>query len=212
MKILMALSVFVPMFMLAGCATTPYPRLNDGAPVQSTSDGFVAFSQVKANKDDYFWEFAFRSIGARKGFGVGREMRFPNGFYDLPCDRLGAVWLMRVKPGEYQFGPWFIPGGPFGFVGEMVADSINRKTFAPGISDLSVRPNEIVYLGELSIEEGSNNGALVADRWDCDWPYIKATWPDAEALPMRKEIAIFKPITNTESAERKAVNIPAGSE
>ncbi len=205
MKSLVTLAVFFQLCLLAGgCATTPFPRLVDAAPMPSMTDGYVVFSQVKASKGDHLWEFAFRPSGEDKGIGVGREVRWPNGFYELPCGRLGSVWLMRVAPGEYQFGPWFVSSGPLPLVGAIAAHSINRKTYAPGTSDLIVRPNEVVYLGELSIDEESNNGAIVEDRWDCDWQYIKATWPDAERLPVRKEIANFRPLAESAPTKGKA--------
>jgi hypothetical protein len=140
---------------------------------------------------DVHWNFLMRREGVAEGYGIGRELRFPNGYYPLPCDRLGSVWLMRLAPGKYQFGPWFVPGlDPLMDV--LLIAPLNRRTQAPGVAEFTVRANEMLYLGEISIDESQGNRASVSDRWECDELYLQGTWTDWDQYHLRREPASFE--------------------
>lgn len=180
--------------LCAGCgATGPFKRLEDGAGAPVGEVGVVMFSQLKTDRQDLIWEFAFGPAGAQEHRLVGREFRMPNGFYDLPCGRLGGVWAMAVPPGRYEFGPWFVTGNPGIPLGKMVTGPINAETVAPGVAAVDVVAGEITYIGEIAIDEPSGNRAAVTDRWDCDRQYVVATWPELAPYPLRRQIASFEP-------------------
>jgi len=175
--------------LTCACASNPYLRMKDGAHVTMDGSALVVFSQIKDGGMDEHWSFVLRPYGQLQGFGVGREFRLPNGFYEMPCQRLGSVWMMRLKPGNYQFGPWFIPGmAPV--LDELVIAPLNRRTRSPGIATFTARANELLYLGEISIK-GYENRAQVTDRWECDQQYLQSTWPGFNQFEVRRDIAVF---------------------
>jgi hypothetical protein len=178
--------------LLGGCQTAgPYKRLSDDATTIGTGDGVLIFSSIKAHERATRWDYVIASPATQEVGVLGREFRLPNGFYDLPCGRLGNLIAASLKPGDYMFGPWTInlsvtmPG-----VGYMVTRS--REAHGP-IQDrfsFSIRPGAVTYVGEVRVDTAGKL-ATISDQWECDKTYVHDTWPMLDALPLTKQIGSF---------------------
>jgi hypothetical protein len=177
---------------LAACGTSgPYKRMSDGEATIAPGNGVLVFSSLKDNDRSIMWDYVIASPATNEYGALGREARWPKGYYALPCGRLGNIVAASLKPGDYTFGPWTLdltlitPG-----VGYVVASSHNPHGPVDARIPFSIRAGAITYVGEVHVDEAGSR-ATVSDDWACDQPYIHATWPMLGTWPVTKAIAPF---------------------
>jgi hypothetical protein len=192
--VLVSKALFAVAFVmnLGACGTSgPYRRMSDGAEKVPPDHGVLVFSSLKNNERSIMWDYVIASPATHEYGALGREFRLPNGFYELPCGRLGNVIASNLKPGDYTFGPWTlnvtvtIPSA-----GLMVTSSRSGHGPVDARIPFSIRAGELTYVGEVRVDE-SGTRAKVADDWECDQQYVHATWPALDAWPVTKAVAPF---------------------
>lgn len=166
----------------ANASDPKYRRLKDHAGPIDPGYGVLIFSQIKTSKNDPVWAFDFGPVGAVKKSSVGREFRWPTGFYDIGCDRVGSVVAISLLPGQYELGPWKIDPvmlriGPIWSVGKKYKGPEETTMLIPIVA------GQLTYAGQISIDEEAGNIATIEDRFDCERSYLAATWPWALDLP-----------------------------
>jgi hypothetical protein len=152
-------------------------------------NGVLLFSQIKSNKKDLLWGFQFGRPGEKYRYLAGREVRFPNGFYEIGCGRVGSVTAISLPPGSYELGPWKIDGavltiGPIWSVGK------NHKPQEEKRFTIEIRADEVTYAGEFDIDEANGNSATISDKFDCEREYLARTWSWMTGLPLTKAESI----------------------
>lgn len=176
---------------LAGCAPTgPFNRLRDGVAGIPPTRGVLVFSSVKQDRHSIMWDYRIRSPDAVTGV-LGREFRLPNGFYDLPCGRIGNMVAASLEPGTYEFGPWTlyvsVATAGAGFV-------INTTNHEEGPADarfsVELHPGRITYIGEVRVDQEANTAAIT-DQWPCDREYVERTWPSLVTWPVDRVVRQF---------------------
>jgi len=177
---------------LSACGTSgPYKRLGDGEATIAPGNGVLVFSSLKDNERSIMWDYVIASPATQEYGALGRESRWPKGYYALPCGRLGNIVAASLKPGDYTFGPWTLdlmlitPG-----TGYTVTSSHAAHGSLDARVPFSIGAGAITYIGEVHVDEVGQS-AKVSDDWDCDRQYVHATWPMLDAWPVRKKVAPF---------------------
>lgn len=185
--------------LLGGCqAGGPYRRLSDDAKSIGAGNGVLIFSSIKERERAIMWDYVIASSATEEVGVLGREFRLPNGFYDLPCGRLGNLIAAELKPGDYLFGPWTVNVAvTIAGAGFLVTSSREKHGAAGDRFPFSIRPGEITYVGEVRVD-AAGTAAVISDQWECDEMYVHQTWPMLDALLLRKQIGSFPPMVLTQ--------------